>query len=355
VEDHPFNYKHFFELSPDLLCIASFDGYLKKVNASVPKLLGYTYEELYTQPINTFIHPDDREATTKVREALAKAKTLTNYENRYCCKNGAIIWLSWTSLPVMEEKLIFAIAKNVTHKKKIEAERNKELLRLTKYTDELKQLGYTTSHDLRSPLNSLLTVFDKIDLSKINDPRTVKLIEVSKKGGDFLKGKLDNYIETLSDQTKINTSIEEVDLKNTLEHVLKSIDSLVKEAKTDFNIDLSQLQNVAFNRAYMESIFLNLITNSIKYAKADVAPYITIHSKIDNGRKLLIYKDNGIGFDMEEVKDRIFGLKQKFTHHVDSKGIGLYLVYNHIRNLGGDIQVNSKVNEGSEFIITFKN
>jgi signal transduction histidine kinase len=255
----------------------------------------------------------------------------------------------------MKEKLVFAIAKNITHKKKLEAERNRELLRLTKYTGDLKQLGYTTSHDLRSPLNSLITVFNKIDLSKINDPRTAKLIEVSKKGGDFLKGKLDKYIDILSEQNDIEAAIEEVDFKSTLEHVLQSIESLVKEANTHFSIDFSQMQYVAFNRAYMESIFLNMITNSIKYAKADQAPHITIYSSMEKGSKSLIFKDNGLGFDMEEVKDKIFGLKQKFNHHSDSNGIGLYLVYNHIKSLGGDIQLISKVNEGSEFIITFKN
>lgn len=355
MEDREFNYKHFFELSPDLLCIAGFDGYFKKVNASVSKVLGYSNEELYAQPINYFIHPDDRTATSKVRKELTKEKMLLNYDNRYLTKNGQIIWLSWTSLPVMEEMLIFAIAKNITHKKQIEAERNKELLRLTKYTGDLKQLGYTTSHDLRSPLNSLITVFNKIDLSKINDPRTAKLIEISKKGGEFLKGKLDKYIDILSEQNDIEAAIEEIDLKNTLQVVLQSIDSLVKEANTHFSIDFSQMQYVTFNRAYLESIFLNLITNSIKYAKADQSPHISIYSRIDKGRKLLIFKDNGIGFDMEEVKDKIFGLNQKFTHHTDSKGIGLYLVYNHIKNLGGDIQIESKVNEGSEFIIFFKN
>lgn len=355
MENTQFNYEHFFKLSPDLLCIASFDGYFKKVNAAVSKLLGYTTEELYSQPINDFVHPDDRAATIKVRTELTKAKTLSNFDNRYITKKGETIWLSWTSLPVVKDELIFAIAKNITHKKKMEAERNKELLRLTKYTGDLKQLGYTTSHDLRSPLNSMLTVFNKIDLSKIDDPRTAKLIEVSKKGGDFLKSKLDNYIDILNKQNRLNTSIEEVELKNTLQNVLKSINSLVKEANTQMSIDFSQLSHVSFNRNYLESIFLNMITNSIKYAKADQAPHITIKSTIENGRKMLLFKDNGIGFDVEEIKDRIFGLNQKFSHHSDSKGIGLYLVYNHIRSLGGDIHLKSKVNEGSEFIITFKN
>jgi signal transduction histidine kinase len=68
----------------------------------------------------------------------------------------------------------------------------------------------------------------------------------------------------------------------------------------------------------------------------------------------LIISDNGIGFEMEQVKDKIFGLHQKFHTNIDSNGIGLYLVYNHITSLGGRIRVESKINEGAKFIITFK-
>jgi signal transduction histidine kinase len=57
---------------------------------------------------------------------------------------------------------------------------------------------------------------------------------------------------------------------------------------------------------------------------------------------------------MDKVKGRIFGLNQKFHEHTDSKGIGLYLVYNHIASLGGSISVESRVDEGTKFIINFR-
>jgi signal transduction histidine kinase len=68
----------------------------------------------------------------------------------------------------------------------------------------------------------------------------------------------------------------------------------------------------------------------------------------------LIFSDNGLGFDMDKVKDKIFGLYEKFHSNVDSNGIGLYLVYNHITSLGGRIAVESKINEGATFTISFK-
>ncbi len=98
-----------------------------------------------------------------------------------------------------------------------------------------------------------------------------------------------------------------------------------------------------------------MITNSIKYARPGIDPVISIFARKTTGIRQLIIADNGMGIDLENVQDKIFGLNQKFHDHIDSKGIGLYLVYNHITNLNGSINVKSKVNEGTEFIISFKN
>ena len=68
----------------------------------------------------------------------------------------------------------------------------------------------------------------------------------------------------------------------------------------------------------------------------------------------LNFEDQGLGLDLEKVKDRIFGLYQKFHAHQDSKGIGLYLIHSQITALGGSIAVESKPMEGAKFIISFK-
>jgi len=148
--------------------------------------------------------------------------------------------------------------------------------------------------------------------------------------------------------------IEELSLNESLNTVSRSINSLIKDSKATINVDFSELEKINFNKAYLESIFLNLITNSIKYAKPDSLPIISISSRKTNGISQLIFLDNGLGFNMKVVKDKIFGLHQKFHNHIDSKGIGLYLVYNHVNSLGGNIAVESEVNVGTKFIISFK-
>ncbi|HKJ30622.1 MAG TPA: PAS domain-containing sensor histidine kinase [Balneolales bacterium] len=349
-----FNYELYFDLSPDLLCIAGYDGYFKKINPAVSKVLGYTMDELYARPINDFVYKDDKDITNKVRGDLTHSKPLYNFENRYKAKNGEIIWLTWTSFPIESDNVIFAIAKNITHKKKLEVERNEMLASLTKINEELKQLTYTTSHDLRSPVNSLLSIFDLIDITKIKDDETVELFNFLKLAGDQLKETLNSYVDLLSEKHNEKENVEEVDLQKCLHHVLRSIDSLIESSGLTIHTDLKEAKTIKFNKVYMESVFLNLITNSIKYAKPDTMPVISIYTKKENGLIRLIFKDNGIGFNMKNVKGKIFGLHQTFHNNSDSKGIGLYLVYNHITGMGGHIDVDSKVNEGTTFTITFR-
>jgi PAS domain S-box-containing protein len=349
-----FNLELFFELSADLICIAGFDGYFKRINPIVSKTLGYTDEELFASPINSFVYKDDQDITAKNRKNLTQDAPLLNFENRYLTKTGEIVWLSWTSMPIKSQQVVFAIAKNITHKKQLDNDRNKLLADLTKTNNDLKQLTYTTSHDLRSPVNNLLLAFDLMDVSKINDEEALEYIDLLKSAAENLKSTLDNYVDALSQKNVLNVPIEVLNLNDCLNIVLQSIRTLVQDSNANISVDFSALPEVKFNKAYLESIFLNLITNSIKYAQPNLGPKISIRSRLHDGVKQLIFTDQGLGFDMDNVRDRVFGFNQKFHNHADSKGIGLYLVYNHITSLGGQIVLESKLNEGAKFIISFK-
>jgi len=349
-----YNLEHFFELTADLFCIAGYDGYFKRINPAVSKLLGYSNEELFSRPIYEFIYLDDREITAQNRNYLTKDIPLLNFENRYVTKSGEIVWLAWTSMPVDSEKLVYAIAKNITHKKKLEDDRNLLITNLTKINQDLKQLTYTASHDLRTPVGNLLSVFNLLDISKIQDDETLEFIDILKAATESLRSTLNNYVDGLIERENLQLQVEEISLNESLEAVLQSLNSLIKHSKATINVNFSRLKTVKFNKGYLESIFLNLITNSIKYKKPGSNPDITIYSKRTNGVNQLIFADKGQGFDMDKVKDKLFGFQQKFHDTADSKGLGLYLVHNHITSLGGQITIKSKVSEGAEFTISFK-
>ena len=227
------------------------------------------------------------------------------------------------------------------------------LTNLTRVNSELKQLTYSTAHDLRLPVGNLQAILNMVDTTKIQDAEILEFIQMLNISTEKLKDTLDTYVDVITQKDGLKTKIEEVDLKDCLKIVVQSLASLLQNANASIEVDFSNFSIVHFNRAYMESILLNLITNAIKYAKHDRSPVISIFTKIDKGAKQLLFRDEGLGFDMDKVKDKIFGLSQKFHHHADSKGIGLYLVHNHVTSLGGHIGVESKLDEGTTFIITF--
>ncbi|WP_051228049.1 PAS domain-containing sensor histidine kinase [Gillisia sp. JM1] len=349
-----FNLEQFFQLTPDIVCIADHNGNLKKVNPAFSNILGYSMEELLDSPVSNFIYSEDRLKTSRFRDNLREKNPVLNFENRYLTKSGNIIWLSWTSISEPESKLIYAIAKNITHVKKLEEERNLLLIDLAKLNADLKKFTYTTTHDLRAPVNNLLSLFSLLDLSKIEDEQTLEYIELLNSSTIQMKNTLDKYVDAVSQEKKINIQVEVISLEDTLFMVLNSINTLIQKSNTTFNADFSEAPEVNFSSFYLQSILLNLISNSIKYCNPKIAPAITIKSKKVNNGIQLSFSDNGIGFDMEKVGESIFGLHQSFHNNGDSKGIGLYLVQSHMESLGGKIAVTSQVNVGTTFVLTFK-
>src|SRR5690606_33156073 len=135
-----------------------------------------------------------------------------------------------------------------------------------------------------------------------------------------------DLIKILVIKENTNLPIDTLSLDNTLNEVLILIKNQVEDSKAIIQADFSELEFVQFNKSYLESIFINMITNSIRYAKDNTFPIIKIKSRVTADKAELIFSDNGIGMDMEKVKHDIFGLYKRFHNHSESKGIGLYLV-----------------------------
>jgi serine/threonine-protein kinase len=103
----------FWELSPDLFCIADLDGYFRQVNSNFMRVLGYTQQELLCQPFINFVHPDDWDSTIAQMVKLNQGQDVIRFRNRYRTSHGELIQLEWTAKSVPDEKLIFAVARSV--------------------------------------------------------------------------------------------------------------------------------------------------------------------------------------------------------------------------------------------------
>ena len=109
-----------FSLSLDMLCIAGFDGYFKRVNPAWEKVLGIPTAELLAHPYVEFVHPDDREPTIAEGKKLGAGAETISFENRYRRSDGSYVWLLWNATPSANEKLVFAVARDVTQRKRVE-------------------------------------------------------------------------------------------------------------------------------------------------------------------------------------------------------------------------------------------
>ncbi len=350
----PVTLNPFFESSLDLLCVANYEGYFVDVNPAFVKMIGYTKEELFSKKINEFVCEEDRQSTIKNQEGLYHNQSLINFENRYITKFGEVIGLSWSAVPVKKEKLVYAIAKDITHNKVLKNERLDELVKLTQKNEELTRLNLITSHDLGSPINSVLSLSDLIEYDEIKNKETLEILEYIEIGVKGVENSLDNYLDVMRSSSFGSAALEEVMLSESLIMAINSVGSLIQNSNTQIVTDFSSFESVIFNKAYMESIFLNLITNAIKYAKPGIPPVVTIVNAIENRQKVLRVKDNGSGFDMDKTGHQIFTSNERFNEAEEGKGVGLYLIQNQIASLGGEITVKSELNLGATFSIRFK-
>ena len=115
----------FFNISLDLLCIAGFDGYFKRLNPAWSNVLGYSSDEMLAKHFLELVHPEDRAIAASELEKIQNGQPVINLENRCICRDGTYKWLSWTASPFAEESLIYAVVRDITLSKQAEAELRK--------------------------------------------------------------------------------------------------------------------------------------------------------------------------------------------------------------------------------------
>src|SRR5262245_61748829 len=111
--------ERFFNLSLEMICVAGFDGYFKRLSPSW-RVLGFTEAELMAKPYVEFIHPDDRHSTIAAASQVEAGVKLIKFRNRYLAKDGSYRWFSWNAVPFPDQELIYAVARDITDIKRRE-------------------------------------------------------------------------------------------------------------------------------------------------------------------------------------------------------------------------------------------
>ncbi len=105
----------FFELSLDMFCLAGTNGYFRRVNANFTRVLGYSADELVSQPFIDLVHPDDRFSTQEAVAQLSRGEPIVRFRNRYRSAKGGFLWIEWTAKSIPDEQIIYAVARDVTY------------------------------------------------------------------------------------------------------------------------------------------------------------------------------------------------------------------------------------------------
>jgi PAS domain S-box-containing protein len=130
----------FFTLSIDMLCIAHFSGYFKKLNPAWEQTLGFSREELQSRPMFEFVHPEDREHTVEQNRRVRSGEQALGFENRYRRKDGSYRWLLWNATADLDHQVIYAVARDITERKLAEQEREQLLRKLQDALTEVREL-----------------------------------------------------------------------------------------------------------------------------------------------------------------------------------------------------------------------
>lgn len=229
---------------------------------------------------------------------------------------------------------------------------NKELQasneELVKHNIELQQFSHTVSHNLRSPVASILGLINLIDSrsSLANDP-VVEHLKKSAKVLDATIRDLGRIIDIRNDIFKVKQNVNIIEV---IDEILIPFQKEIVErgVKVDYDISAGALYCI---KPMLVSILHNLLSNALKYSDKNRPGVITISTTETEKEFQLTVWDNGIGIDLETYGNELFKLYKRFNNHTEGRGIGLYLMKQQVTALGGTISISSKVNSFTEFTI----
>jgi PAS domain S-box-containing protein len=351
-----YQFKKFFDLSFDLVCIANTKGFFEITSPSFSNVLGYNEEELLAKPFIEFIHPDDAPATKTELDKLKQGAVSVDFLSRIKCKDETYKYFQWvfTTDPVTGE--LFAVARDYTRQKKAEEEIHnlnenleKNISELEIVNKELASFSYSVSHDLRASLRAI-NGFTQILNNQLKD----RLTEDEKRQMQTVivnsekMGQLIDDLLAYSRLGKKEIQKENVDAKEMVESTVAELDK--SEWNENAKIEVKELLPMYGDRALLHQVFFNLIANALKFSSKKPQPLIEIGSESKENENVYYVKDNGAGFDMQ-FYDKLFNVSQRLHSHeeFEGSGVGLAIANKIIQRHGGKIWAEAKVNEGATF------
>ena len=359
----------FFEVSLDMLCIAGFDGYFKRVNPAWRRILGYTERELLERPYMDFVHPDDRNSTDATAQKLSDGGDVLTFENRYRHKDGTIRWLLWTSAPLPDKQVIYAAARDITERKEAEETlatlvRELELSKskAEAATDAKSAFLANMSHEIRTPLTAILGMTALALDTKLTSEQRDYLTTVRSSAEALL-----DVVNDVLDFSKIEA--QRLDLESTPFDVRETVGNAVSllahraaEKGVELLLDIAGdiPAAVVGDPGRLRQVLLNIVGNAVKFtSKGEVVVRVTLEPEHagDEGRVWLNFSviDSGIGIPQDKlahVFDAFTQADVSTTRRYGGTGLGLAIARRLVELMDGRLSVKSEEGRGSTFHFT---
>ncbi len=335
-----------------------------RFNRAGEKLLGRMRDELIGKNDYDFFPKEQAEAFThKDREVLIKGEVEDIAEEPIKTLNGDK-WLHTKKIAITDEtgkpQYLLGISEDITSSrmhlteiKELNTELEKTIAQLLSANKEMEAFTYSVSHDLRAPLR-IIDGFGEILLKDYGDniddngKRTLGVIMANAKH----MGQLIDDLLNLSRLGRTQISVKHVEMREMVEdiiHVLGVMDPNVEKAE----IKVHPIKPAQCDSSLIRQVWVNLISNAIKYSRNSEQPCIEIGSENKNGETIYYVKDNGVGFDMKYY-GKLFGVFQRLhkVSEFEGTGVGLALVHRIIIKHGGKIWAEAALRQGATFYFT---
>jgi PAS domain S-box-containing protein len=342
----------FFTLSLDLLCISRFDGVFQQLNPRWEEMLGFTIAELKGRPFLEFVHPDDREATLREMRKLGTGQVVLGFENRCIAKDGSWRWLVWNQAPDTEAKLSYAVAHDITDRKRAEMALAKQKTLLEAANRELETFSYSVAHDLRAPLRSIhgfsqALVEDFADQLPPKAQDYLNRVCVAAEGmGQFIDALL--HLARLG---RAELKRQPLDLSNLARAVAGELTANYPARQVELQVEEGLTAEA--DMQLMHVVLENLLENAWKFTAK--RPDARVEFGAVRGAPVPAYfvRDNGAGFDMAHVR-QLFHPFQRLHRESEfsGTGIGLATVKRVVARHGGRVWAEGAVGAGATVYFT---
>ncbi len=298
------------------------------------------------------LFPPKAQETIKdcVNAALQKGESWDLILPINTAKNNSI-WIRSIGRPrIVDGKVvkIYGVIQNVSNL--IETQNNLESVvdTLSKQKKHLEDFNHILSHNLRSPVNNLSLLVSQLKPEHY-DENNQEIISHIKTVSTSISGLLDELVDVVKVIQNEDLAVESVDFNKGIQKSKTILNGQIHNQKPEINVNLKDWTEITYPRIYLESIVLNFLSNSLKYASPKRKPKIELSTFLKEGRKGFTIKDNGLGIDLDKNGKKLFQLNRTFHKNINGKGMGLFMTKKQIESMGGKIFVQSKPGIGTEF------